>query len=277
MIRPWRSRMHKYSAQRRHNGRLLDRSSINEATNQNLNNNTIIEGISKLFPILAGGSAGIAIAFDIGYFYGIDINLFTLFSISEHMLFSLEALPIALLAMLCLIIFLTIINTAMRPLLKYVLSPTDGAQQHKKLRPRKTLFYGAALAIYILIVIFYTYYTNILYVLMIIISQLPIFFKDIPRKYMFGIILQVIMYVNLVIFSLMVGVHMGEAYISDDLAAFHKISTNAGGVIYVRVIRSGERGVLFFDINDKHIKLLKWGDIEDITSLHGINIPRRKG
>jgi hypothetical protein len=34
-----------------------------------------------------------AVTFDVGYFYGIDINLFTLFSLSEHVLFSIEALP----------------------------------------------------------------------------------------------------------------------------------------------------------------------------------------
>jgi hypothetical protein len=37
-------------------------------------------------------SAG-AVTFDLGYFYGIDIKFFTLFTLSEHLLFALEALP----------------------------------------------------------------------------------------------------------------------------------------------------------------------------------------
>jgi hypothetical protein len=44
-------------------------------------------------PVL--GSA-IAISYDVGYFYGLDIKLFTLFSIAEHIVFALEALPFAL-------------------------------------------------------------------------------------------------------------------------------------------------------------------------------------
>lgn len=38
----------------------------------------------------------IAATFDVGYFSGIDINYFTLFSLSEHLVFALEALPMAL-------------------------------------------------------------------------------------------------------------------------------------------------------------------------------------
>ena len=37
----------------------------------------------------------IAISYDVGYFYGIDILLFTLFSIAEHIVFALEAAPFA--------------------------------------------------------------------------------------------------------------------------------------------------------------------------------------
>ena len=39
-----------------------------------------------------------AVVFDVGYFYGIDINLFTLFTLSEHILFSIEALPFVFVA-----------------------------------------------------------------------------------------------------------------------------------------------------------------------------------
>jgi hypothetical protein len=38
----------------------------------------------------------IAISYDVGYFYGIDIKFFTLFSVTEHIVFALEAAPIAL-------------------------------------------------------------------------------------------------------------------------------------------------------------------------------------
>jgi inner membrane protein involved in colicin E2 resistance len=34
--------------------------------------------------------------FDVGYFFGVGIDYFTLFSLSEHIGFALEALPVAL-------------------------------------------------------------------------------------------------------------------------------------------------------------------------------------
>jgi hypothetical protein len=38
----------------------------------------------------------LAVAFDVGYFTGVDINFFTFFSLSEHIVFALEVLPAAL-------------------------------------------------------------------------------------------------------------------------------------------------------------------------------------
>ena len=43
---------------------------------------------------LLGSVTGVT--FDVGYFYGVGINYFTLFSLSEHLVFALEALPLAL-------------------------------------------------------------------------------------------------------------------------------------------------------------------------------------
>ena len=48
------------------------------------------------------GSA-IAISFDVGYFAGIDINLFTLFSVTEHVLFALQAAPPAFVAAILIV------------------------------------------------------------------------------------------------------------------------------------------------------------------------------
>src|SRR6202521_1018906 len=40
--------------------------------------------------------AAVALIFDVGCFYAIQINLFTLFSLSEHIVFAIQAFPIAL-------------------------------------------------------------------------------------------------------------------------------------------------------------------------------------
>src|SRR6185295_9354525 len=54
-------------------------------------------------------AAALAIFFDIGFFSGIDINYFTLFSIQEHLLSALVTLPIAvLLIMMCAALYILI-------------------------------------------------------------------------------------------------------------------------------------------------------------------------
>src|SRR5262249_33909498 len=50
------------------------------------------------FPIILGATG---MAFDVGYFAQIDLHFFTVFTLSEHLLFSIEALPFALIDCLC--------------------------------------------------------------------------------------------------------------------------------------------------------------------------------
>src|ERR1700674_1113727 len=46
-----------------------------------------------LVPLLA---SALALSYDVGYFYGVDIHYFSVFSLSEHTGFALEALPFSL-------------------------------------------------------------------------------------------------------------------------------------------------------------------------------------
>jgi hypothetical protein len=50
-----------------------------------------------LIPILI---VALATTFDAGYFWGIDINFFTLFSLSEHLVFAAEAIPFAIITLI---------------------------------------------------------------------------------------------------------------------------------------------------------------------------------
>ncbi|MGA8294026.1 MAG: hypothetical protein WB820_16340, partial [Rhodoplanes sp.] len=56
-------------------------------------NNLQVKELLVAVPFLG---SSIAVAYDVGFFYGIDIHLFTLFSITEHITFALEALPFAM-------------------------------------------------------------------------------------------------------------------------------------------------------------------------------------
>jgi hypothetical protein len=54
----------------------------------------------------------IAITYDVGFFWGLDINYFTLFSLIEHIVFAIEALPLALGLSFVLAVLFVIVQTA---------------------------------------------------------------------------------------------------------------------------------------------------------------------
>jgi hypothetical protein len=62
--------------------------------------------LSRYFPYYPLIAATIAVSFDVGCFYAIDISFFTLFSLSEHIVFALEALPVALAGLFIITILL---------------------------------------------------------------------------------------------------------------------------------------------------------------------------
>src|ERR1700741_672755 len=40
--------------------------------------------------------AALAITYDVGYFYGLDMGYFTMFSLAEHLVFAMQAIPFSL-------------------------------------------------------------------------------------------------------------------------------------------------------------------------------------
>ncbi|MGE0565679.1 MAG: hypothetical protein AB7O50_14315 [Pseudolabrys sp.] len=67
------------------------------------NNQKLIATIA-IFPICGGI---VAVSYDVGYFSGLDISLFTFFDLSEHLTFAFEAIPFAFL--LTLFVFTLIV------------------------------------------------------------------------------------------------------------------------------------------------------------------------
>jgi hypothetical protein len=46
--------------------------------------------------------AAVALTYDVGFFYAIGISFFTLFSLSEHIVFAIQAFPVALAVLMLL-------------------------------------------------------------------------------------------------------------------------------------------------------------------------------
>src|ERR1700688_3923944 len=57
----------------------------------------------------------IAITYDVGYFFGVDINYFTVFSLAEHLVFALEPVPFAIVMAFCLVSLWTFSSQRQEP------------------------------------------------------------------------------------------------------------------------------------------------------------------
>jgi hypothetical protein len=68
--------------------------------------------LSKLdATVLTAAVLTFAVAFNVGYFYQIDINIFTLFSLSEHIVFAIKALPVAVAMLVVFVIVIWIFGS----------------------------------------------------------------------------------------------------------------------------------------------------------------------
>jgi hypothetical protein len=72
------------------------------------------EKFYALIPLLG---AGIALTYDVGYFWAIGISFFTLFSLSEHIVFALQAFPLALVLLPAFIALTMIMGKESKPAL----------------------------------------------------------------------------------------------------------------------------------------------------------------
>jgi hypothetical protein len=53
-------------------------------------------GFKELLVVVPVIGSSLAITHDVGFFYGLDIGYFTFFSIAEHVVFALQAIPFVL-------------------------------------------------------------------------------------------------------------------------------------------------------------------------------------
>jgi hypothetical protein len=72
------------------------------------------EKFYALIPLLG---AGIALTYDVGYFWTIGISFFTLFSLSEHIVLALQAFPLALVLLPAFIALTMIMGKESKPAL----------------------------------------------------------------------------------------------------------------------------------------------------------------
>lgn len=214
-----------------------------------------------LVPLL--GSA-LAITYDVGFFSGIGLGFFTLFSLSEHIVFALAIFPLALLfALSCgLLIYFT------DPIEKLLYETAKNSSPAKR-----KLFLLIDIAFTVLLIGGVAYMAYIVFI--------------VPRLYllgagslvgavMFGIVAKsksllaraVFGCAGAVITAYVFGFAVAKAYLQPNSHRSETIiTTKIGSEEDTLLIRSGDRGVLFFDNKTKQIILLRWDEIKQIGTV----------
>jgi hypothetical protein len=278
MIRPWTSPKKSGGSLRWSQGGPRDGSSGTTFDTKGL-----IDAISKFLPIAAAGSAAIGIAYDVGFFDGIDIKLFTIFSISEHILFSLETMPYTLACLMFTLIFSRVlVMVARHGDYKHTVATGRKAGLLYARFERVVLINSGFISCGVVFLIYMDVYSLAYGVTFILANMLLVLvLKElnnvvIAKLSLGGALVRVGVGLYIVLFPTyyIMGHDDGASYVKkaskDDIIATHRIMTVKGGNIEGRIIRTGDRGVLVLDVEDNNVKFIKWDVVDKIISIHKV-------
>jgi hypothetical protein len=228
-------------------------------------------------PVFAGS---IAACYDVGFFYGLDISYFTFFSFTEHMVFALQAIPFALPPAISIIGFLATSRwgyhnwieeqAAFNQKLKTI--APDELQTLTESLGRKVRFYKIAdpvvRGIFIAWVLLLLYRHNYSAAFLIVVSLIVVSMQY-PIERMKHRLVRVILVTLAIMTPWIAGFLLGYERSSEVFQsnAATEIITVAGNGIPARLIRGGDRGILFMVFDTKKLNFLRWDAVQKIQSL----------
>ena len=234
----------------------------------------LIKVLSVAGPVFA---STLAITYDVGFFYGSDLGFFTFFTLTEHLVFALQAAPFAMVTAGGVIGWIVGswigYQNGQELTAKYIESPdTDRIEMLKKLEQRDakiakyrpyligSMLFTAALSFSV------RNYTGIITGLFAA-ASVGLFpaLDELQKKPS----LQTIIATALVLTSLAIAFSFGY-----DRAQSLISSTTPTEMIYTgfqtipsRIIRSGDKGVLFYSLESKKLRFLRWDAIKNIETV----------
>jgi hypothetical protein len=218
----------------------------------------------KFFPAIPLVGTSIAICFDVGYFYGVGIDYFTLFSLTEHIGFALEALPFALAISLFALLIDAVTEVRRGRLESWRAAlPVSAIERIAFLRRRmvKLTIRLVLLAVGTLAYFWYLGAFRIVVLTVVIIAATVVDLLAKERWYSSSVI-------SLVLIGSTTALLFGEFVGSNQVAnptAIDSIGLQSGDTISVNVIRSGERGVLYVKLEPPIVEFIQWGAIKSIS------------
>jgi hypothetical protein len=208
-----------------------------------------------LIPIL-GSTLGIT--FEVAYFAGVGLRFFSFFSLSEHLVFAMEILPFGI-----IMAFVLGLLASLQTRVKTLAIPGPRSSM-------STASYIAGVAVAAVAFSFigsasFPFADRILNWVVLIGCASTTVFLLIALEIKTLLIRTAFLCMAAMALALMVGYLAGRASVRADVGSA-RIETKNNGELTVKLIRSGDRGVLFFDETTKQVTLLRWDEIKQIST-----------
>jgi hypothetical protein len=216
--------------------------------------NMSFDKILTLVPVLA---VALAITFDAGYFWGIDINFFTLFSLSEHLVFAIQAIPNVLEVM--------VICSIASPLIAWLLSDTK--VEVIKLRKRRIWAQAGMLALIVALLAYSIWvgdYIAFAFGAVLSAASLGVILS---RRHLLGYRRELLIsYVvgSTFFMSFAIGYRDGYEYLRATEFHPHSIHLKDSTAIVGRIVRAGDRGILFVESKGNSLQFIR---LEQVISI----------
>jgi hypothetical protein len=220
-----------------------------------------IEKFITYIPLLA---ATIALSFDVGFFYAIQINFFTLFSLSEHILFALQALPVAIALLFVVAILLPVFSIEPKKHSPQTSTPIGKYQRIGAIVAVVALVGG--LISFVAYIVWTSEPLARLFVIFISLFVIPPVFASLFVEARFRQ-LQILTTAILicVVISFAFGMAFGAGLRTSNTINIVKLKANRPAITGV-VIRSGERGILLYERASNLVRFEPWEAINSIEA-----------
>lgn len=220
--------------------------------------------IEKYFTHIPFIAVTVALTFDVGTFYAVGIDFFTVFSLSEHIVFALEALPVAIVVLMIIVILFPGLSGSSSPAAKTSRLPLRNKYQY--IIPIVLL--GCGLISFVAYLIYDSYRTNAISALLMVfiligfVPAIGIFYVA-PKFKQAQILMSSILVCVVVSFSF--GFAFGYGFFNREAISIVRLKSKEAP-IEGRIIRSGEKGVLLYDRVSKLVRLERWETISSIEA-----------
>jgi hypothetical protein len=221
----------------------------------------------KFFPAIPLVGTTIAVCFDVGYFWGVGIDYFTLFSLTEHIGFALEALPAALV----ISIWAMLTDAVAEVPASWSRNRMDKSKRgFSSPREKRTFLIWKLVGLLALLVflssvtlalIWYLAWLRVFVLGCVVVAMMVAILAAGDRWYASGPIFLLIVGSTA---ALLLGEFNGSSYIAQTTAR-DTIVLKSGDTISVNVIRSGERGVLYAKPAPPIVEFDQWEAIRSLS------------